>query len=584
MYIIIFEIISIDYNVFQENDTSSVPSTSRVQELIKSENTNEDLSSTEIKCKGCLKNFSIKAIQHHLKNNASCQNIYSQKETDELKTQCNLYRKGYLAHWYKENKVAKSVRQPGEIETIIQAMKKIRKFSFYRCMWKMADDLKSHVYMLRKMKPYFSNQSHVEEDIQEFIQATLSYFDDEYDYTMKEIVWSMDFLLSNTSLSIDEEVENLERYLTSMEWHIDSYSNIPSYNYELYDLYFQNLLKQLPEVSELNEGGSARDYFEEIGIEGPEKILVKDYFELKYGEYTDDEELKDLPDDWLYPFKDPDLLHYDDFEDEFTLFLQTLCRGCGKKFKVILQHLIKPEVICSKYYEQDEMKSLKHNSKVQPQKSKILVGDEIEKQRKYSEFLHGIIKQNFNVRSSTRLEVYRGKRDWSEFLAIHAVPDYLMERHQQKIKEAFEIHDNLDEEICHVKFQVLEELGPSNTWASENHYLDSQFIINMGKNLRIYIWNEKMKTALFLWDTLEYIALKIGSTLKQIFSTNSYGHRHFDFQYRLTNEQILNKNQSRYDTSKQGLVDSFRKKEKWKGTLNFDTMIYHSDYSTSFKK
>ena len=186
--------------------------------------------------------------------------------------------------------------------------------------------------------------------------------------------------------------------------------------------------------------------------------------------------------------------------------------------------------------------------------------------------------------SSTRLEVYRGKRDMSEFLAKHAVPDHLIERHKQMIKEAFGIHDNLDEEICQVKFQVLEELGPSDTWANENHKLDSQFIINMGKNLKIYIWNEKMKTALFLWDTLKDIAHEIGSKIEQTFPTNTYGHRHFYFEYRQSNEHILNKNQNRYDTSKQGLIDSFRKKKKWKGTLNFDTMIYHSDYSRSLKE
>ena len=129
-----------------------------------------------------------------------------------------------------------------------------------------------------------------------------------------------------------------------------------------------------------------------------------------------------------------------------------------------------------------------------------------------------------------------------------------------------------------MKFQVLDELGPIDTWASKNHYLDSQFIINMGKNLEIFIWNEKMKTALLLWDTLQDIAHKIGTKLEQTFSTNSYGHRHFDVEYRHKHEHILNNNRNRYETSKQGLMASFRKKEKWTGKLNFDTMIYRSDY------
>jgi len=129
-----------------------------------------------------------------------------------------------------------------------------------------------------------------------------------------------------------------------------------------------------------------------------------------------------------------------------------------------------------------------------------------------------------------------------------------------------------------VKFQVLDELGPIDTWASKNHYRDSQFIINMGKNLEIFIWNEKMKTALLLWDTLQDIAHFIGTKLEQTLSTDSYGHRHFDVEYRHKHEHILNKNRNRYETSKQGLMISFRKKEKWTGKLNFDTMIYRSDY------
>jgi hypothetical protein len=236
--------------------------------------------------------------------------------------------------------------------------------------------------------------------------------------------------------------------------------------------------------------------------------------------------------------------------------------------------------MCKKFYEKDEMEYLKHKSIVQ--KFTILLRDE--NQTNYTDFLHGIIQQNFDAKGSTRLEVYRGKRDLSEFLAKHVVPDHLIKTHKQMMKNAIEIHDVLDEEISDVKFQVLDELGPIDTWASKNHYRDSQFIINMGKNLEIFIWNEKMKTALLLWDTLQDIAHKIGTKLEQTFSTNSYGHRHFDVEYRHKHEHILNKNRNRYETSKQGLMISFRKKEKWTGKLNFDTMIYHSDYSKSFKE
>ena len=247
-------------------------------------------------------------------------------------------------------------------------------------------------------------------DIEEFIHATFTYFNDEYDYEIKEIVWTMEFLLSNPSMSIDEEVKNLKSYLISREGHYDSYNKIPFYKSQLFDLYFENLLKQLPEVTELNEGV---------------KVLVKDYYEHIYdGLYyiLDDAELENLPNNWLYPFLDPNLLHYDNFEDDFTSFLKTICRGCGKKFKIILQHLANPEVMCKKFYEKDEMEYLKHKSIVQ--KFTILLRDE--NQTNYTDFLHGIIQQNFDAKGSTRLEVYRGKRDLSEFLAKHVVPDHLI--------------------------------------------------------------------------------------------------------------------------------------------------------------
>ena len=366
---------------------------------------------------GCLKNFSIKTIQNHLKSKVSCQNFYSQTERDELKTQCDLYRKRkkaqYLVQYYKENKKVK--RQPEEIETIIKIMKEIRELSFVQWVRIMADHLKSDVHILRKMKSYFRNQNHVEQDIEEFIHASFTYFNDEYDYEMKEIVWTMNLLLSNPSMSIDEEVKNLKSYLDSLQWDIDHYY------YGLLDLYFENLLKQLPEVTELNEESylNARDYFEEIGIDNlSDKVLVKDYYEDIYDKIDyklDDAELENLPNNWLYPFLDPNRLHYDNFEDDFTSFLKTICRGCGKKFKNILQHLANPEVMCKKFYEKDEMEYLKHKSIVQ--KFTILL--RAENQTNYTDFLHGIIQQNFDAKGSTRLEVYRGKRDLSEFLAKH---------------------------------------------------------------------------------------------------------------------------------------------------------------------
>ena len=80
-----------------------------------------------------------------MKSKVSCQNFYSQTERDELKTQCDLYRKRKKAQYYvqslKENKKVK--RQPEEIKTIINIMKEIRESSVIQCLWLMADDLKS---------------------------------------------------------------------------------------------------------------------------------------------------------------------------------------------------------------------------------------------------------------------------------------------------------------------------------------------------------------------------------------------------------------------------------------------------------
>ena len=88
---------------------------------------------------------------------------------------------------------------------------------------------------------------------------------------------------------------------------------------------------------------------------------------------------------------------------------------------------------------------MKRNTIVQ--KSKILEWSSRDmlrdkKERGCNEFLNGTINQQFNVVSSTRLEIYRGKRDMSEFLAKHAGPDHLIARHKQMIKEAIKIHDN----------------------------------------------------------------------------------------------------------------------------------------------
>ena len=437
------------------------------------------------------------------------------------------------------------------------------------------------------MKPYFRNQSHVEEDIQEFIEATFTHFDDEYDHAMKEIIWTIEFLLSNPSVSINEEVEELKEHLSQMHYPHPPFMG--AYSNNLFCLYFHNILRQLPEVHEVTEGQSVSDHFEEIyGDELPDRFeemyedelpeevkrkiacpSIKDYFKDKYENELWDF-MTDFPDDWLFPFEDPDLLEEDNFEDEFTSFLRTLCKGCGQKFKSnsILKHLEHPDVKCSQYYEYIEMKHL--NSKVP--KSKILQGSidterEI-KQRQHIKYVTDKIEYHFRMKGVDRPTIWFSEnRDMTYILDNHDVPEHLIEKHKEVIKNAHKMYDKLDEEYENVKSQVFYELGPSDTWAKENSQLDGYFIKVMAENLSIYTRNEETKIQFILWDSVQDIANEIGANLDELKKPtrfyNSVLHDRFVDKY----QNILRENLDRHVTTKQKMVDCFRRMEMWKGNL-----------------
>lgn len=312
---------------------------------------------------------------------------YSVKELQDINRET---KKEAKAKKYQRSKKQKNIvkhvstehRPSGEIDKIINTMNEIRHKSIWDCMWMMADNIKEEVYIFRQMKPYFKNQNQVEQDIQDYIEATFEHYDEQYDYSMKEIVWTTNFLLYNTNICINEEVENLKKHLSEME-------NAGAYAQNLYCLYFNHLLRQLPEEVSVvpdgvlvDDGQSVRDYFEHMyGDEIPEKfnqrievLSIRDYFDDMYSdERWETLKVEDLPEDWLFPFKDPYLLKEDKFEDDFTIFLKKLCISCGQKFKnptELLQHLRSKSVHCGKSGNEALLKALRQNLK--PSKSKIL--------------------------------------------------------------------------------------------------------------------------------------------------------------------------------------------------------------------
>ena len=108
--------------------------------------------------------YSVKELQdinRETKKNANA------KKYQRRKKQKNIVKPVYTEH-----------RPPEEIDKIINTMKQIRQKSIWNCMWIMADNTKEEVYIFRQMKPYYKNQNQVEQDIQDYIEATFKHYDE----------------------------------------------------------------------------------------------------------------------------------------------------------------------------------------------------------------------------------------------------------------------------------------------------------------------------------------------------------------------------------------------------------------------
>ena len=212
---------------------------------------------------------------------------------------------------------------------------------------------------------------------------------------------------------------------------------------------------------------------------------------------------------------------------------------------------------------------MKHlNSKVP--KSKILQGSidterEI-KQRQHIKYVTDKIEYHFRMKGVDRPTIWFSEnRDMTYILDNHDVPEHLIEKHKEVIKNAHKMYDKLDEEYENVKTQVFYELGPSDTWAKENSQLDGYFIKVMAENLSIYTRNEEIKIQFILWDSVQDIANEIGANLDELKKPtrfyNSVLHDRFVDKY----QNILRENLDRHVTTKQEMVDCFRRMELWKG-------------------
>ena len=220
------------------------------------------------------------------KLNQNYQSKYSEADSAELTVLYNSSRKlkkaKSAAELNKKNKECINPRPKFEIDAIIKTMKEIRCQSMFECIsGAMSKSVKLDVYIFREMKSFFRNQSHVEEDIQEFIKTIFTEYDDIYDCSMKEIVWTMKFLLSNPWVSMAEEIADLKSYLFDIK-----NENLGKYTWQFkidhFNLYVNNLIVQLPD--------KARNYF---------KWKIE---ENECAEYIVPQILQNLPEDFLSPF------------------------------------------------------------------------------------------------------------------------------------------------------------------------------------------------------------------------------------------------------------------------------------------
>ena len=237
----------------------------------------------------------------------------------------------------------KKPRPKDECEEIIKAIEEIRIDCFVHRDG-IFEDSESYILEFKDMKPFFNNQDDVEDDIQEYIKITIEGHNDVYHQCMREIVWTLDFLLSYPNVSIAKEIEDLKKFIKTISntfWEKDYYFQ------GVYDkMYQENLFRQLPkEIQREFEQRNKDDYYVEIDNENTSYL-------------------------WL-PFEDPTDWYWDNYEDEFVTYLEmiretVLCKGCGKRFNgnSILKHLGHPKVKCRHYFTPLEVQALQNHAKI----------------------------------------------------------------------------------------------------------------------------------------------------------------------------------------------------------------------------
>ena len=567
-------------------ETSPSPSTSKCQNSGKKAEESTVLKPTEVKCLGCQKTFQLQSIQYHLKMKVSCQNMYSKTDYADLKNVCDSHKKEKRAVSKSSYKQSQKVvaRPKEEIDTIIKTMKEVREHSMQMCMNQLSEFVKMFVYMLREMKEFFNNHALVEMDIQEYIATTFLEFNDVYDHSMKEIVWTMEFLLSNPSVSIDEEVADLKNYLFYQTLS-DYLMHFPGNNVEAYK---DNIMRQLPEkVRKKFQKKIDREYYINMGYPGD-----------------------DFPEYILYPFQDPAEFWYfegypdlplpktcykKNFVDEVTLYLDHLCKVCGKHFTSVPKHLSNPSITCGKHFSKQEMEEIK----VQPEevskfqnfsKSNILQKN-FENVNEIRYLINECIEDNFDPHyvdifsMLNRIQIVRSKGyDMPNLFDKYDIPVNLVTKHKESVKQANEMYDLLEEKYYNLKSQVIDEINqvPENelkrdiemeSWMDpilQIKWVYIHFIQCVARNFLVYLCNERVKIESLLWETLQDIAKEIGVELKDAqpyhkrYHTDTYTHSHDHLSRRFDdqNQKFLNENLDRYVAKKQDLFDCFKRSKK----------------------
>ena len=133
---------------------------------------------------------------------------------------------------------AKIERSKEECQRLINTMKDFRTGSFFGRGSAMCCIIEPYIIQFREMKPYFSNQDDVEDDIQEYIAKISEEHSEIYDLCIKEVVWTIDFLLSNPHVNAEKEIKDLHVF----------YNEIQNYDFQeiLNQMYQHHFMRQLP--------------------------------------------------------------------------------------------------------------------------------------------------------------------------------------------------------------------------------------------------------------------------------------------------------------------------------------------------